>query len=136
MLRTLLAGAAACSLVALIALLRWLGAEEQASSLAALRFAVLLVLPCFVTVALLGLPLARLKSVTARAWGFLGLGLLAAVAAWGTALLIHHELWKNAGRLLAHLVLDGLLCFAVYWYLAVGRSSIRQSNDGNTRRVK
>jgi hypothetical protein len=134
MLRTLFAGAVACAIVPAIALLRYLGAADQASALPALQFAVLLVLPCFGVVALLGLPLARMQSVPLKTWAFLGLGVLAALAAWGTALLTHDQLRPNAGRLLSHLLLDGLLCFAIYWYLAVGRSSkLRTTAEGETK---
>jgi hypothetical protein len=134
MLRTLFAGAAACAIVPAIALVRYLGAADESSALPAFKFALLLVLPCFGAVALLGLPLARVQSVPLKTWAFLGLGVLAALASWGTALLAYEQLRPNAGRLLSHLLLDGILCFSVFWYLAVGRSlKLKITTNGTTK---
>jgi hypothetical protein len=122
MLRALFAGVVACSIFPVITLLRYLGEENEPGALFTLKFAVFLVWPCFGAFALLGLPLVRVKSPL-REWMFLGLGVLAALVAWGAALLTYDQLRPNAGRLLAGLLLKGIFLFAVfYWYLAVGRS--------------
>ena len=113
--------------VPVVALLRWWSSEQANADATAVSFAVAYVWPTFMFVGVVGFYLARVKNQAVRAVLFLACGAIAGTIAAIGAPLVFPQIRGSELGILGHLVIDGTFCFAVYWYVAIGRDIRLQS---------